>query len=73
MADRDFLLEGGVFTPDVLDAYMSYKHETEIGPVSLSRTPYEFLLYYGVQRERASLGEAPGPREDRSNLSLGFP
>ena len=48
VADHDFLLEGDVFTPDVLDAYMSYKHETEIGPVSLRPHPYEFLLYYGV-------------------------
>jgi len=47
-ADHDFLLEGGVFTQDVLDAYISYKHETEIGPVSLRPHPYEFLLYYGV-------------------------
>ncbi len=29
-ADHAFLLEGGVFTKDVLDAYISYKHETEI-------------------------------------------
>ncbi len=48
VADHAFLLEGGVFTQDVLDAYISYKHETEIGPVSLRPHPYEFLLYYGV-------------------------
>ncbi len=46
-ADNDYLLEGGVFTPDLLDAYISYKHETEVGPVSLRPHPYEFLLYYG--------------------------
>lgn len=46
-ADSDFLLEGGVFTQDLLDAYISYKHETEVGPVSLRPHPYEFLLYYG--------------------------
>jgi glutamine synthetase len=45
-ADHDFLLEGGVFTPDVLDAFAKYKHETEIGPVALRPHPYEFLLYY---------------------------
>jgi glutamine synthetase len=47
-ADNAFLLEGGVFTKDVLDAFISYKHEIEIGPVSLRPHPYEFLLYYGV-------------------------
>ncbi len=47
-ADHGFLLEGGVFTKDVLDAYIAYKYEVEIGPVSLRPHPYEFLLYYGV-------------------------
>ncbi len=47
-ADHAFLLEGGVFTQDVLDAYIAYKYEVEIGPVSLRPHPYEFLLYYGV-------------------------
>jgi len=46
--DKDFLLEGGVFTPDLLDAYVSYKRSEEIAPVSLRPHPYEFLLYYGV-------------------------
>ena len=47
-ADRDFLLEGGVFTNDLLDAFVEYKMDTEVGPVSLRPHPYEFLLYYGV-------------------------
>ncbi len=47
-ADKDFLLEGGVFTQDLLDAYMEYKRHEEIGPVSLRPHPYEFLLYYGI-------------------------
>jgi len=47
-ADRGFLLEGGVFTNDLLDAFVEYKMETEVGPVSLRPHPYEFLLYYGV-------------------------
>jgi glutamine synthetase len=47
-ADRGFLLEGGVFTNDLLDAFIDYKMETEVGPVSLRPHPYEFLLYYGV-------------------------
>jgi glutamine synthetase len=47
-ADHEFLLEGGVFTEDVLAHYIAYKHETEIGPVSLRPHPYEFLLYYSI-------------------------
>ncbi len=46
VADSDFLLEGGVFTQDVLDAFIEYKLETEVGPVSLRPHPYEFVLYY---------------------------
>jgi glutamine synthetase len=30
-----------------LEAYISYKREHEVGPVSLRPHPYEFLLYYG--------------------------
>jgi glutamine synthetase len=47
-ADHDFLLEGGVFTPDVLDAFAKYKWENEVGPVALRPHPYEFLLYYNA-------------------------
>ena len=45
-SDADFLLEGGVFTPDLLEAYIEYKRVEEVGPVSLRPHPYEFLLYY---------------------------
>ncbi|HXV96950.1 MAG TPA: type I glutamate--ammonia ligase, partial [Anaerolineae bacterium] len=47
-ADNSFLLEGGVFTEDLLQAFISYKHHEEVGPVSLRPHPYEFLLYYGI-------------------------
>jgi glutamine synthetase len=47
-ADHAFLLEGGVFTEDVLTNFIHYKREEEVGPVSLRPHPYEFLLYYGV-------------------------
>ncbi len=46
-ADHDYLLEGGVFTPDLLEAYIDYKRAEEVGPVSLRPHPYEYLLYYG--------------------------
>lgn len=47
-ADHDYLLEGGVFTKDLLKAYVDYKRTTEVGPVSLRPHPYEFLLYYSA-------------------------
>jgi glutamine synthetase len=47
-ADHDYLLEGGVFTPDLIDAYIDYKMTHEVGPVSLRPHPYEFLLYYSA-------------------------
>ncbi len=46
--DHDFLLEGGVFTEDVIRAFIDYKREEEVGPVSLRPHPYEFLLYYSI-------------------------
>ncbi len=44
--DNDFLLEGGVFTQDLIDMYISYKRENEVDPVALRPHPYEFALYY---------------------------
>ncbi|MGW9478986.1 type I glutamate--ammonia ligase [Saccharomonospora azurea] len=47
-ADHDFLLEGGVFTPDVIDTWISFKRQEEIEPLRLRPHPYEFALYYDV-------------------------
>jgi glutamine synthetase len=46
--DHDFLLEGGVFTPDVLETWIDFKRENEIEPLRLRPHPYEFALYYDV-------------------------
>lgn len=46
--DHDFLLEGGVFTQDLIDTWISYKREHELAPMSLRPHPYEYELYYGV-------------------------
>jgi glutamine synthetase len=46
--DNEFLLKGGVFTPDLLEAYISYKYENEIIPVQMRPTPHEFQLYYDI-------------------------
>ncbi len=46
-ADHEFLLEGGVFTEDLIQTWIEYKREYEIKPLSLRPNPYEFELYYG--------------------------
>ena len=45
-ADHDFLLEGGVFTPDLLEEYIKYKRVYEVDAVRLRPTPHEFTLYF---------------------------
>jgi glutamine synthetase len=47
-ADHDFLLAGGVFTPDVIDTWVTYKRANEIDPVQLRPHPWEFYLYYDI-------------------------
>jgi glutamine synthetase len=46
--DDKFLLEGNVFTKDVVDTYLSYKRSREIDEIRLRPHPYEFFLYYDV-------------------------
>ncbi len=46
--DQAFLLKGGVFTRDVLDAWIGYKREHEIDVIRLRPHPKEFELYYDV-------------------------
>jgi len=46
--DHQFLLEGGVFTKDVIDVWIDYKRSAEIDPVRLRPHPYEFHLYFDV-------------------------
>jgi glutamine synthetase len=46
--DHDYLLEGGVFTPDLIETWVDYKRSSEIDPVRLRPTPHEFALYYDV-------------------------
>src|SRR3989442_6069360 len=47
-ADSEFLTAGGVFTPDVIETWLSYKREHEIDEVRLRPHPYEFYLYYDI-------------------------
>jgi len=45
-ADHAFLLEGGVFTPDLIRTWIEYKRTREVEPVALRPHPHEFFLYY---------------------------
>ena len=47
-ADHDYLLEGGVFTPDLIETWIELKRANEIDPLRLRPHPYEFALYYDV-------------------------
>jgi glutamine synthetase len=44
--DHDFLLQGDVFTPDVIETWLSMKRSKDVAAVTLRPHPYEFFLYY---------------------------
>jgi glutamine synthetase len=45
-ADHNYLLQGDVFTPDVVEMQASWKRENEIDPVRIRPHPHEFELYF---------------------------
>ena len=45
-ADHDFLLQGDVFTPDLLESYIGFKRETEVDEIRLRPHPWEFYLSF---------------------------
>jgi glutamine synthetase len=47
-ADHQWLLEGGVFTQDVIDTWIEYKRTHELDQVRLRPHPYEFALYFDL-------------------------
>jgi glutamine synthetase len=44
--DHEFLTQGNVFTDDLIETWIEYKKEYELGPLSLRPHPFEFQLYY---------------------------
>jgi glutamine synthetase len=46
--DHDFLTEGNVFTPDLIETWIDYKRTNEIDPIRLRPHPHEFELYYDI-------------------------
>jgi glutamine synthetase len=47
-ADHAFLLDGGVFTQDLIDTWLTMKKVKDVDAVALRPHPYEFFLYYDV-------------------------
>ncbi|GAC1334527.1 MAG: type I glutamate--ammonia ligase [Candidatus Dormibacteria bacterium] len=45
-ADSKFLLEGDVFTQDLIDTWVDYKQVKEVDAVALRPHPWEFYLYH---------------------------
>ncbi len=45
-ADNEYLTRGGVFTPDLIENWISYKTEHEADQMRLRPHPYEYFLYF---------------------------
>lgn len=46
--DQEFLLEGDVFTSDLIDAWIADKEQNELAPMRVHPHPYEFELYFNI-------------------------
>src|ERR1019366_2530881 len=46
--DHNFLLQGDVFTKDVIETWLTYKRVNEVDAMRLRPHPYEFYLYFDV-------------------------
>jgi len=47
-ADHEFLLKGDVFTPQLIERWISYKREKEIQPMRMRPHPLEYSLYFDI-------------------------
>ena len=47
-ADHDFLLKGDVFSPQLIERWITYKRDREITPLRMRPHPLEFSLYYDI-------------------------
>jgi glutamine synthetase len=47
-ADHEFLLKDDVFTPQIIDRWITYKREKEIQPLRMRPHPLEFGMYFDV-------------------------
>jgi glutamine synthetase len=44
--DHEYLLDGGVFTPDLISTWLDFKRSHELDPIRLRPHPHEFELYF---------------------------
>jgi glutamine synthetase len=47
-ADHEFLLEGDVFTQDLIDTWIEYKRKNEVDPIRFRPHPHEFEMYFDI-------------------------
>lgn len=46
--DHDYLLDGGVFTDDVIHYWIKYKRENEVAALRTRPHPFEFCMYFDI-------------------------
>jgi len=46
--DHEYLLEGGVFTQDLIETWIDWKRTNEVDPIRLRPHPHEFELYFDI-------------------------
>ena len=46
--DHEYLLDGGVFTSDLIETWVDWKRVNEVAPIALRPTPHEFEFYYDI-------------------------
>jgi glutamine synthetase len=47
-SDHEFLLQGTVFTPDLIETWIDYKRTSEIARIVLRPHPHEFEWCYDI-------------------------
>ena len=47
-ADHEFLLQGDVFTKDVIDVWIKWKRKEEVDAIRMRPHPYEYAMYYDM-------------------------
>ena len=67
-ADHAFLIEGGVFSEELIRTWIDYKRENEVDVVRLRPHPAEFSLYFDADRDGR---RTAGRRTHRGRLARG--
>ena len=54
--DHEYLLRGDVFTKDAIHEWLDFKRNKELNPIRMRPTPYEFYLYFDIDRHQGDAG-----------------